>query len=78
MNGLPLNRAVYDANGRMTDIVAGTFFICDAPIMSETFVSLSAEQVQKYEKMFREPERFYKVGGEIKAQKIKNSREMER
>lgn len=78
MNGLPLNRAVYDANERMTDIVAGTFFICDAPIMSETFESLSEEQVRKYEKMFRQPERFYKIDGEIKVQKIKGSREMER
>ena len=78
MNDLPLNRAVYDANGRMTDIVAGTFFICDATNMSETFESLSEEQIQKYEKMFREPEHFYKTGSEIKVQKIKGSREMER
>lgn len=67
-----------DYAGRMLDIVAGTFFICDASIMSETFQNLSEEQVQKYEEMFREAERFYKISGEIKVQKIKGSREMER
>lgn len=58
----------------MIDIIAGTFFICDAPITSETFQSLSDEQIKKYDKMFRDPERFYRVGDEIKVQKIKSSR----
>ena len=62
----------------MIDIIAGTFFICDAPITSETFQSLSDEQIKKYDKMFRDPERFYRVGDEIKVQKIKSSRGMER
>lgn len=57
MYGLPLNRAIYDKDGEMIDIIAGTFFICDAPFMSETFQSLSDEQVKKYEKMFHDPER---------------------
>ena len=76
--GLPLNRAIYDKDGEMIDIIAGTFFICDAPFTSETFQSLSDEQVKKYEKMFRDPERFYKIGNEIRAQKIKPSRDKER
>ena len=78
MYGLPLNRAIYDKDGEMIDIIAGTFFICDAPFMSETFQSLSDEQVKKYEKMFHDPERFYKIGNEIRAQKIKPSRDKER
>jgi len=77
VNGL-LNRAIYSRNGEMVDIVAGTFFICDAPIASETFMSLSDEQIKKYEKMFRDPERFFKVGNEIKVQKIKSFRDRER
>lgn len=32
MYGLPLNRAIYDKDGEMIDIIAGTFFICDAPL----------------------------------------------
>ena len=42
----------------MIDIIAGTFFICDAPITSETFQSLSDEQIKKYDKMFRDPDVF--------------------
>lgn len=76
--GLPLNRAIYDKDGEMIDIIAGKFFICDAPFTSETFQSLSDEQVKKYEKMFRDPERFYKIGNEIRVQKIKPSRDKER
>lgn len=78
IDGLPLNRAIYSRNGEMVDIVAGTFFICDAPITSETFMSLSDEQIKKYDKMFRDPERFYRVGDEIRAKKIKSSRDRER
>ena len=78
LDGLPPNRAVYSEDGEMVDIVAGTFFICDAPISSETFQSLSEEQMKKYEEMFHDPERFYRVGNEIKAQKIKPPREPER
>lgn len=78
LDGLPPNRAVYSEDGEMVDIVAGTFFICDAPISSETFQSLSEEQMKKYEEMFHDPERFYRVGNEIKAQKIRHSKEQER
>lgn len=78
IDGLPLNRAVYSQSGEMIDIIAGTFFICNAPIASETFQSLSDEQIKKYDKMFRDPERFYRVGDEIKVQKMKSSRGMER
>ena len=61
----------------MVDIVAGTFFICDAPLSSDTFHSLSEEQMKKYEEMFHDSEHFYKVGNEIKAQRIRHSKEQE-
>lgn len=80
IDGLPLNRAIYSRNGEMVDIVTETFFICDAPITSETFMSLSDEQIKKYDKMFRDPECFYRVGDEIRVRvkKIKSSRDRER
>ena len=62
----------------MIDIIAGTFFICYATITCETLKSLSDEHIKKYDKMFRDPERFYRVGDESKLQKIKSSRGMER
>ncbi len=78
LDGLPPNRAVYSQDGEIVDIVAGTFFICNAPISSETFQSLSEEQMKKYEEMFCQPERFYRAGDGIKVQKAKLPKEKER
>ena len=43
--------------------MAGTFFICDCS--GESFGSLSEEQLKKYTEMFKQPERFLRVNGEI-------------
>mgnify|MGYP001205265367 CR=1 FL=1 len=48
------------------DIIAGTCFICDCS--GENFSSLSDEQLKRYQKQFKLPERFSKVDGEIVAQ----------
>ena len=64
MIGLDLNRGVYDENKKLIDIIAGTAFICDCS--GENFGSLNDEQIKKYSKMFRYPERFFKVNDEIK------------
>jgi len=50
--GLPLNRALFDKDGNIVDIVAGTFFLCSAPADSENFESLNDEQIEKYKKRF--------------------------
>ena len=44
--GLPFNRALRDQEGSVYDIVAGTFFLCRAPADSESFASLTGEQVR--------------------------------
>lgn len=62
--GLDLNRGVYDEKGRLIDIIAGTAFICDGS--GEDFDSLSDEQLEKYLKQFRLPEKFFKINGQIK------------
>ena len=49
----------------MFDIIAGTFFICDCS--GESFGSLSEEQLKKYTEMFKQPERFVRLNGEILA-----------
>ncbi|MDD4496013.1 MAG: DUF3846 domain-containing protein [Eubacteriales bacterium] len=67
--GKNLNRAVYDSDGQMIEIMAGTFFICASPPDSENFKSLSDEQLHKYMKLFRYPEQFFRIDGEIKAMK---------
>ena len=65
INSLPLNRAIYDDNGKIVDIIAGSFFIAYAPSDSEKFLSLSDEQIRKYEDKFKYPEYFFKVDGKL-------------
>ena len=54
--GLPLNRALRDEDGRIYDVVAGTFFLCAAPSDSDEFTSLSDAEITHYTDLFRYPE----------------------
>lgn len=63
--GLPFNRALRDERGAIYDVVAGTFFLCLASWDSDTFGSLSEDQVKEYRERFRHPELFIKIGKEI-------------
>lgn len=56
--GLPLNRVLGDY-----EIIAGTFFICG--IQGENFSGLTEQQIQKYQQMFRSPEKFINTPGRI-------------
>ena len=62
---LPLNRALRDSNRAIYDIVAGTFFLCAAPVDSDCFESLTDEQVQIYLERFAVPEQFIRANGNI-------------
>ena len=78
LDGLPLNRAVYaDPNCReMLDIIAGTCFICDCS--GEDFGSLSPEQLHRYTEQFKFPQKFFRVGDEIKAVSFQPEKHQER
>ena len=65
LNGLPLNRALWDEDGNLYDIISGPFFLCAAPPDTENFQSLSEEQLLYYEERFRCPEMFLKVNGKL-------------
>ena len=52
LSKLRLNRALFDKDGNIVDIVAGTFFLCSAPADSENFEGLSDEQIETYKKRF--------------------------
>lgn len=58
--GETFNRALYDNNGEVYDIVAGTFFLCYAPWNSENYLSLPEELIHKYAEMYERPERFFR------------------
>ena len=75
ISGLPLNRAI-KVDGRVQDIIAGTFFICGCG--TERFSSLTESQQRKYLKQFHYPEVFAKVNGEIRAMCYKPDRAPER
>ena len=55
---LPANRGLRDKNGRIYDIVVGTFFLCGAPADSDCFASLTSEQIERYRERFYTPEMF--------------------
>ena len=78
INGMPLNRGIKDSEtGKLIDIIAGPFFICDCS--TENFGSLSQEQIEHYLEQFKKPERFYKIADEIVAVPFEpRTKEMER
>lgn len=63
INGLPLNRAVYDNDGEIIDIIAGKAFLCDCS--TDELQSLSPELLDKYLKKFEHPQKFARLNGEI-------------
>ena len=65
LEGLPLNRALRDADGEIYDIVAGTFAIVG--LTDDSFGSLDSELALKYAKLFEQPEQFAKLGDRIVA-----------
>ena len=77
--GMPLNRALYDLRGEIYDIVPGNFFICGAPADSDTFISLTDEQIDKYMERFRYPEEFVRMWSRVEVvEKKPRSRDYER
>lgn len=64
--GLPLNRALrMPESDEVYDIIAGTFFLCATPPDSESFESLSEEQIQRYRKRFQTLEQFLVLNGQL-------------
>lgn len=79
INGMPLNRAVYDSEHQMIDIIAGVFFIAYAPISSGKFLSLPDDMAKKYSEKFRYPEKFVRTNEGIQVIPFKPcSKDMER
>ena len=62
---LPLNRALRDEEGEIYDVIVGTFFVCSTPPDSESFTSLTDEQVNYWLRRFAKPEFFVRVNGKV-------------
>ncbi len=65
LEGLPLNRALYDEKGEIYDIIAGNFFI--AGLGRENLTDLPADLMKKYRRQFWHPELFFRINGKIRA-----------
>ena len=63
MNGMAPNRALYDEDGQVYDIVAGQFLVVG--LTEDNFGSLSPEQIKKFSDRFHSPEGFMRVGNQI-------------
>lgn len=59
-NGMEPCRAIRDEDGKMMDIIFGSFFVCSCE--TENFGSLSEEQLERYQKLFHSPEIFIHNG----------------
>ena len=62
-NGLAPNRAIYDTDGEIMDIIAGTFLIVG--LTDENFGDLPDELARKYANLFAVPECFLRSGDHI-------------
>lgn len=63
--GLPLNRGLRDSCGQIYDVIAGTFFLCGAPLDTDHLDSLPEELVGKYQRRFAAPEVFLNFNGRL-------------
>ena len=63
INGMPPNRALYDKDGDILDIIAGTFLIVG--LEGDDFGSLSDVMAQKYTALFRTSEGFLRSADRI-------------
>ena len=68
LEGLPMNRALRDEDGKVFDIVAGSFLVVG--IKGDSFSSLTPDQMKHYEEKFHSPEVFLKMGKSVMIQKV--------
>ena len=63
MKGSQLNRALRDEDGKIYDIVAGTFLIVG--LGEEDFSSLKPEHTKQFKEKFNTPEMFMRLNGKL-------------
>lgn len=64
LDGLPLNRGIYDDAGRLYDIICGTTLVVG--LGESNFSSLSPELLEKYMDYYKQPEMFIRVNDEMR------------
>ncbi len=64
LENLPLNRGLYDDEGRLYDITAGTMLVVG--LGEENFASMSPELLEKYSAVYQQPEMFIRINKEMR------------
>lgn len=62
--GLPLNRAILSEDGEILDVIAGTFLVVG--LDEDSFCSLPDGYIARYTELFRDPEVFVCIEGELR------------
>lgn len=73
-DNLPMNRAVYKEGKEVADIIQGDFFIARSNVADEKYDSLTNEQILKYKRLFRYPERLHETAHGIEIESFKPDR----
>ena len=69
---MPPNRAVYSEHTKeMVGVIPGNFLVCYAPAESGHFHSLPQDLLEKYRRMFKYPELFFRTKEGVKVIKIR-------
>lgn len=63
LNGLMPNRGLYNNDGNLYDIIAGTFLVVG--LAEESFCSLDEEMAAKYMEKYKNPEMMVRVNGQL-------------
>ena len=73
IEGLPLNRGLYDDEGRLYDITSGTMLVVG--LGEDNFSSLSPDLLKKYEAVYQQPEIFIRINKEMRTLDLKKNLE---
>lgn len=71
LKGSTLNRALRDSQGKIYDILAGTFLVVG--LGEEDFTSLTDENVQQFSEFFGTPELFVQINGKLMVIPLKDA-----
>ena len=71
----PMNRVLRDNDGRVDDVLCGTFLVCG--ISNDRFISLTDEQIKRYTQLFYVPEVFLHIGGRIMVLQVSDHEDKE-
>ncbi len=65
LEGLELNRGLFDDNGHMYDVICGRFLVVG--LTEDDFASLTEEQMLQYKEMYKLPQSFVLIDGQLRS-----------